>query len=270
MSYRFPLALALALIFVTHALAQAPTYSRTPGETLRYRITTESESTSFTETSAFDRMFDRELTVAVTFTPSDTVEAVVEAFTLESGDPRSPESYDMLADTEGHHRFILAADSMGQMIEHPTMTRSQPVMGGHIGDQFNYFFPHLPSEPLAPGVSWTWNRNIAQDKGGTRTDDLTYTAVEESTREGYTVIVIEMEGTSVTKGLFETSTGNEVDMDTQDTHTGTYYFAVDEGRIVGFERTTKTKSYSEIKMAGRTMTSDREATTTTKARLLER
>jgi len=155
---------------------------------------------------------------------------------------------------------------MGNVGKRPGLTRD-PVMGSSISGQLNLFFPPLPQEPLTQGTTWTWSQNAKSEQGGTHTRAYTYTVVDETTMNGYTVHVIDMTGESVTEGLFKTSTGSDVTMDNTDTHKITYYFAVDEGLLVGFDSTTKTKAYSEFEAMGRTMTSDRESQTTTRARL---
>ncbi|MEM6647116.1 MAG: hypothetical protein AAF730_12785 [Bacteroidota bacterium] len=266
---RFYASVILALLLAAPVFAQAPTYTRTPGDVLRYRIATDSESTTFTPSAAFDRMFERDLDLAFTFEEADSVEAIVEGFDLESGNPVEPESYDLADAIEGAFRFALRADSMGSVVQRPELKRD-PVIGSSIAGELKLFFPPLPQEPLVEGTTWTWSRSVAHDKGGTHSEAYTYTVVDETTMNGYTVTVIEMTGETTTQGLFESSTGSEVDLDNKDTHNTTYYFAVDEGLLVGFDRTTETKAYSEIEAMGRTMTSDRESQTTTKARLRSR
>ncbi|MEM1093311.1 MAG: hypothetical protein AAGJ10_01820 [Bacteroidota bacterium] len=266
---RFYTFTALALLIAAPVLAQAPTYTRTPGEVLRYRISTDSESTTFTPTAAFDRIFERDLNLAFTFEEADSVEAAVERFDLESGDPLDLQSYDLVDDIEGAFRFALRADSMGSVAQRPELTRD-PVLGSSIAGELKLFFPPLPQDPLTEGTTWTWSRNVESEQGGTFSDAYTFRVVNETTMSGYKVQVIEMTGETTTQGLFETSTGSDVNLDNKETHTCTYYFAVDEGLLVGFDRTTETKAYSEIEAMGRTMTSDRESTTTTKARLHSR
>ncbi|MEM6784477.1 MAG: hypothetical protein AAF624_12170 [Bacteroidota bacterium] len=265
MAHRYVLLLALTLLTTIPGLAQAPTYARTPGDVLRYHLTESADITSTSTFSSVERRYEREVAVAFTFGEADTVEAVYEAFTVDSGDPGRLQTHNLIGAIDGAHRFTLEADGMGDVLVEPELTRA-PLIGGAL-NALEFFFPHLPDEALTAGTTWTYEDSVTNDTGGVRTDTITFTVVGDSSVAGFSVAVITMAGTTLMQGPFG-ATG-EVDLDKRDTHEGTYFFAAEEGRLVGANRVTRSVANNVVHTSMGSMNSELESVTTATVRLRE-
>ncbi|MEM6647119.1 MAG: DUF6263 family protein [Bacteroidota bacterium] len=253
----------LAVLVALPAFAQTA-YMRTPGETLRYKETTEQEQSIVSPQFEQDAKSTSEGIFTVTFAEADTVRAAFESLDVQSDTPMGKQDVNMMDMMTGGYLFTMQDDGSVETIETPTVTEGAP--GGNIAGQFNNFFLKLPDEPLAMGTTWTTTRETEAQPGVTSTVESTYTVTGEEERAGMDVFVISLEGTNVIDG--ETSQmGQTAIVSLKGTQQGTYYFSKD-GIMVGAEVTTAVKGGIDVEANGEQMMIDQTSDSVTRIELL--
>ncbi len=98
-------------------------------------------------------------------------------------------------------------------------------------------FPLLPDHPVKIGDSWADNQDMDIPSGGSilqSVNNFTYTLIEETEKDGFDCLKIEMKGTSRLSGDFEQG-GTPLTIERETTFTGTIYFAYKDGMFISSE-----------------------------------
>ncbi len=98
-------------------------------------------------------------------------------------------------------------------------------------------FPLLPDGPIKIGDTWSDTQAMDVPQGSNvlkLENNFTYTLIEETEKDGFDCLKIEMTGTSSLSGDFEQS-GMALSIEREETSTGTLYFAYKEGMFISFE-----------------------------------
>ncbi len=98
-------------------------------------------------------------------------------------------------------------------------------------------FPLLPDKPIKFGDTWTDTQVMDIPQGGSvlvSEYNFTYTLIEETEKDGFDCLKIEVTGTSRLSGDFEQG-GMALYIEREETSTGTLYFAYKEGMIISSE-----------------------------------
>lgn len=98
-------------------------------------------------------------------------------------------------------------------------------------------FPRLPDKPVKIGDTWsdTLVMDIPQGNSVLKSENnFTYKLIEETKKDGFDCLKIEMTGTSRLSGDFEQE-GMLLSIEREETSTGTLYFAYKEGMLISIE-----------------------------------
>ncbi len=98
-------------------------------------------------------------------------------------------------------------------------------------------FPLLPDGPVKIGDTWTDNQVMDIPQGNSilkLENNLTYKLIEETEKDGFDCLKIEITGTSRLNGDFEQG-GMALYIEREGTSTGTLYFAYKEGMLISLE-----------------------------------
>ncbi|MEM1093314.1 MAG: DUF6263 family protein [Bacteroidota bacterium] len=254
---------ALAALIAMPAVAQSA-YMRTPGETLRYKETTEQEQSTISPQFEQDVESTTEGIVAVTFAEADTVRAVFESLDVAVEAGGGKQEINMMDMMTGGYLFTMNDDGSVDIIETPTIAEGAP--GGNMAGQFDNFFLKLPDEPLAMGTTWSTTRETEVQPGVIGTVESNYTVTGEEERAGMSVFVISLEGTNVIDGEMS-QMGQTAIVSLKGTQSGTYYFSKD-GIMVGAEVTTTVKGGIDVEANGEQMMLDQTSDSVTRIELL--
>ncbi len=113
-------------------------------------------------------------------------------------------------------------------------------------------FPLLPDRPIKIGDAWTDNQILDIPSGGSilkLENNTTYTLIEETVKDGYDCLKIEMKGTSKLSGDFEQG-GTPLTIERDSTSTGTLYFAHKEGMFISTDSESIAEGIIHVPSAG--------------------
>lgn len=254
---------ALASVIALPAVAQSA-YMRTPGETLRYKETTESEESTISPQFEQEVESTTEAIFTVTFAEADTVRASYESLDVVAELPNGTQEINMMDMVTGGYLFTMSDDGSVEVMETPTVAEGAP--GAGLASQFDNFFLKLPDETLAMGTTWNTTRESEAQPGVTTTIESTFTVTGEEERAGMSVFVISVEGTNVVDGEMS-QMGQTAIVSLKGTRTGTYYFSKD-GIMVGAEVKNSVKGGIDVEANGETMMIDQSVDTVTRVELL--
>jgi hypothetical protein len=228
---------------------QEAAYSRTPGDTLRYRKHSE-WSTSFGLAGMPESgrtRYRQDLHLATTFAPDGTARGWVEALRVETrGSDGSRAIQQGDADVIGlSYELAVGPRGIDSILSAPRLAPRWAGMGSH----FNGIFPRLPGGALSPGREWT------NHGSGERQDSvfvtrysraITYRVVGTSKMRGVPVVAVQYDArfeetsrsrrSALSPGLdpylFPPYQDN-----TRTVEHGTFYFTPATGRVVRHEWT---------------------------------
>ncbi|MEM1093313.1 MAG: DUF6263 family protein [Bacteroidota bacterium] len=224
---------ALVVAFVTSAAAQT-VYDRTPGRSLQYSVASDFVTTTVVPQAEQVIDVDGEGLITVTFAEADTVRAMYDQYDLAVDLSGAKEATDLLSVMTGGFTMTMRDNGAVDVLLTPTLSVPMQLPGGNVAQQFDGFFLELPEEDLAEGTSWTTTRASLVQQGVTSTIETTYTVQGTATKAGLDVVVIDVDATYVIDGETEQQ-GMPVIVNLKGTQTGAYYYAVDEGIMVGSE-----------------------------------
>jgi len=113
-------------------------------------------------------------------------------------------------------------------------------------------FPRLPDGPIKIGDTWTDTQVMDIPQGGSvlvSENNFTYKLIEETEKDGFDCLKIEMTGTSRTSGDLEQG-GYALYIESEDTSTGTLYFAYKEGMFISGESESLGEAIIDVPAAG--------------------
>jgi len=113
-------------------------------------------------------------------------------------------------------------------------------------------FPLLPDKPIKIGDTWSDNQIMDVPSGGSILNlefNFTYTLIEETEKDGFDCLKIEMKGVSRLSGDFEQG-GMPLSIERETTSTGTLYFAHKEGMLISSESESIGEGIIDVPQAG--------------------
>lgn len=113
-------------------------------------------------------------------------------------------------------------------------------------------FPLLPDKPVKFGDSWTDSQimDIPQGSSVLRSENnYTYTLIEETEKDGFDCLKIEMKEVSRLSGDFEQG-GMPLSIEREGTSSGTYYFAYKEGMFISSDSESLAEGLIIVPSAG--------------------
>ncbi|MEM6647118.1 MAG: DUF6263 family protein [Bacteroidota bacterium] len=251
---------ALVAIFVTTASAQA-VYDRTPGKSLQYSITSEVATTAVAPQGEQVIDVEGDGLITVTFAEADTVRAMYDKYDLAVDMAGNEEAMDLLTMMTGDFTMTMSDNGTVEVLTTPTLSAPMNLPGGNIAQQFDSFFLELPEDDLTEGTTWTTTKETMMQEGVTSTVETTYTVQGTTTKAGMDVLVINVDATTEVDGETEQQ-GMAVIINLKGTLTGEYYYAVEEGIMVGSEISQDVSGGQDMEGGGQSVAIDIDITGT--------
>jgi len=257
---------ALVALFVTTASAQA-VYDRTPGKSLQYAVTSEVGITAVAPQGEQIVDVEGDGLITVTFAEADTVRAMYDKYDLSVDQGGGAQAMDLLTMMTGGFTMTMSDQGTVDVLTTPTLSAPINIPGGNIAQQFDNFFLELPEEALAEGTTWTTTKETLQQEGVTSTVETTYTVQGTTTKAGMDVLIINVDATTEVDGETEQQ-GMMTIINLKGTLSGEYYYAVDEGIMVGSEISQEVSGGQDMEGGGQSMAIDLDITGTNRTMLV--
>ncbi|HEU4556187.1 MAG TPA: hypothetical protein VFS20_00010 [Longimicrobium sp.] len=256
---RTALGAVLGLSFLAAAAhAQAPTYRRAPGDTLRYReVTSGTVEARPGGGAAMSVKTSHDARIAVTFGAADTARAWFEALTMGVDGPQGERRPDAQALLGRPYTLVIGPRGEVRTVDVPPIP-AEIAQVSELAAQFTDFFPRLPAGPLTAGTTWA-DTTRHQTTGATGRTVIarrigSYHVRGDSTIAGQRVAIVEMRtetellaGASTPAAPGSASTQSAL----RGEETGAFYFAPETGRLVGRRRSGKLGGAITISGGGR-------------------